>query len=95
MVLVGMATKVREIIVKKGRSKGKAMAFLGFSGTDGDCEVTVFSDVWGRVAAQRMPDNSEMIAKGKVYLIQVSYDKRGDGLICDDIVRLSNTGHAG
>lgn len=90
-VFPAIITGFREIIIKQGKKKGSPMAFLTLRGTNGDVEVTAFTDVWvdlkSRKPTTQCPDG--YVERGKVYLVFARKDRNG-GFILDAAYRLTD-----
>jgi DNA polymerase-3 subunit alpha len=87
---IGLLKGFREITVKRGKSKGKSMAFMTFHGTGGTLEVTCFPRTW-----EAWSKDGIRIETNKVYLIQIERDTRGDSHLANNVRRLSDAGFDG
>lgn len=85
-ILMGMVTQIREIIVRKGKSKGREMAFVEFTGPDGGLEATCFADDWEKIRS------ADPLERHAVYLIKVRADRDGQRAILCEARRLSDRG---
>jgi DNA polymerase III alpha subunit len=86
-VFLGVMRANRVIVCKKGKSKGKEMAFFTVSGVDGDMEVICFPETWDMVSHKKF-----RVENNKVYAFHVKKDARGGGMICQDMTRYSGEG---
>ena len=88
-VFAGILRDFRAITVKNGKNKGREMAYLTWTGINGDVETVCFSDAWDQ--AHKKPGG---VKRGKVYLVSVNLDRNGQSPIANDMTRLSNNGFA-
>lgn len=86
-VMMAMASRVKLNVCKNGKSAGKTMAFLTFSGVGGDVGGVCFPNDWERVNRK-----SGAVETGKVYLVRAKRDQNGrSDVIVQDMIRLSKT----
>jgi hypothetical protein len=84
---LGMLTRCVVTTVKTGKSKGKEMAFMGFTGVGGNLECVCFSDAWAVIMA-----SGGLPQKGKVYMVMACGGRTPTSPIICGIQRLSNQG---
>ena len=82
--MLGVLTSLRVTVVKNGRSKGQEMAFMTFTGVNGQIECTAFSQLWAELKV--IPGGME---PWKVYKLALRFDNRRAGHILQWANRLS------
>lgn len=81
----GLLVSARPTVVKQGKSQGRSMGFVKFTGVAGELECVCFSDTWE--TWEKSPGGIE---HGKVYLVTTTPDRKRNGHIVQQVRRLSS-----
>ncbi len=83
----GILRDYRVIIVKNGKNKGHEMAYMTWTGIDGDVETVCFTNAW-----EAAKNKQGGIERGKAYLVSAQPDRTGKSPVANEMTRISNNG---